>query len=125
MTLVGAVAVHGYSGFLGIIWVGVFAAGYPTGLNNVDSSIWGQLLGLATFLPLGFLTRLCGWLILKRLNLLRVPPEVELDGLDAAEYSDIHVPESAIGEDHMIEPDGVTRTPAEDVQREAAKELVR
>ena len=124
--VVGAVAVHGYSGFLGIIWVGVFAAGYPTGLNNVDSSIWGQLLGVATFLPLGFLS---GWVaakILKKLNLLRVPPEVELDGLDSAEYRyDIHVPEFAIGEDHMIEPDGVTRTPAEDVQREAAKDLVR
>ena len=124
--VVGAVAVHGYSGFLGIIWVGVFAAGYPTGLNNVDSSIWGQLLGLATFLPLGFLSGWVAGLILKKLNLLRVPPEVELDGLDSAEYRyDIHVPEFAIGEDHMIEPDGVTRTPAEDVQREAAKDLVR
>ena len=124
--VVGAVAVHGYSGFLGIIWVGVFAAGYPTGLNNVDSSIWGQLLGLATFLPLGFLS---GWVaakILKQFNLLRVPPEVELDGLDAAEYRyDIHVPEFAHAEDLMIEPDGETRTPADQVQREAARELVR
>ena len=42
---VGAVAVHGCSGFLGILWVGVFAAGYPTGLNNVESSIGGQLDG--------------------------------------------------------------------------------
>ena len=104
---VGAVAVHGFCGFLGIIWVGVFAAGYPTGLNNVDSSIWGQLIGLATFVPLGFLS---GWIaakVLKMLNLLRVPPEVELDGLDAAEYRpDIHVPEFALGEDLVIEPDG-------------------
>ena len=53
---VGAVAVHGFMGFLGMLWVGVFAAGYPTGVNNVDSSIWGQLLGIATFLPLGFLS---------------------------------------------------------------------
>ena len=123
--VVGAVAVHGFSGFLGIIWVGVFAAGYPTGLNNVDSSIWGQLLGVATFLPLGFLS---GWVaakILKQFNLLRVPPEVELDGLDAAEYRyDIHVPEFAQAEDLMIEPDGETRTPADQVQREAARDLV-
>ena len=28
---VGAVAVHGCSGFLGMLWVGLFAAGYPTG----------------------------------------------------------------------------------------------
>ena len=39
-----------------MIWVGVFAAGYPTGVNNVDSSIGGQLIGVATFLPLGFLS---------------------------------------------------------------------
>ena len=53
---VGAVAVHGVSGFLGMLWVGIFAAGYPTGINNVESSIGGQLIGMATFLPLGFLT---------------------------------------------------------------------
>ena len=98
--VVGAVAVHGFAGFLGIIWVGVFAAGYPTGINNVESSMGGQLMGLATFLPLGFLS---GWFaswLLKKMNLLRVPPEVELDGLDQAEYEpDIHVPEFAHAED--------------------------
>ena len=85
----------------------MFAAGYPTGLNNVESSIGGQLIGIATFLPLGFLS---GWFaswVLKKLNLLRVPPEVELDGLDTAEYEpDIHVPEFAHAEDLLIEPDG-------------------
>ncbi len=55
---VGAVAVHGVCGFLGMLWVGIFAAGYPTGINNVESSIGGQLMGIATFLPLGFLS---GW----------------------------------------------------------------
>ena len=94
--VVGAVGVHGVSGFLGIIWVGIFAAGYPTGVNNVDSSIGGQLLGVATFVPLGFLS---GWVsawVLKKLNLLRVPPEVEIAGLDTVEYSPgIYLPESA------------------------------
>ena len=117
--VVGAVSVHGVAGFLGVLWVGVFAAGYPTGLNNVDSSIGGQLIGMATFLPLGFLS---GWFaswLLKKMNLLRIPPEVELDGLDIAEYEpDIHVPEFAHAEDLLIEPDG-TRAPVEAVQREA------
>ncbi len=121
---VGAVAVHGFAGFMGIIWVGVFAAGYPTGVNNVESSIGGQLMGLATFLPLGFLS---GWIaakVLKSLNLLRVPPEVELDGLDPAEYEpDIHVPEFEHAPDLVIEPDGA-RVPADVVQAEAARELV-
>jgi ammonia channel protein AmtB len=105
--VVGAVAVHGVSGFLGIIWVGVFAAGYPTGVNNVDSSIWGQLLGVATFLPLGFLT---GWFaswLLKKMNLLRVPPEVEVAGLDTVEYvPDIYLPEVPVKPAQLVNPDG-------------------
>ena len=94
--VVGAVAVHGGAGFLGIIWVGVFAAGYPTGVNNVDSSIGGQLIGVATFLPLGFLTGYAVSWVMKKLNILRVPPEVELMGLDTAEYvPDLYLPEMA------------------------------
>jgi ammonium transporter, Amt family len=123
--VVGAVAVHGFAGFMGLLWVGVFAAGYPTGLNNVDSSIGGQLLGMAVFLPLGFLS---GWIaskILQMFNLLRVSPEVEVDGLDQAEYrADIHMPEHAHAEDLVIEPDG-SRSSAQTVQADAAKDLVR
>ena len=94
---VGAVAVHGAAGFLGMLWVGVFAAGYPTGLNNVDSSIGGQLMGMATFLPLGFLTGYFASWVMKKLNILRVPPEVELMGLDVAEYEpNLYLPEVAV-----------------------------
>src|ERR671925_625569 len=122
--VVGAVAVHGVSGFLGIIWVGVFAAGYPTGVNNIDSSIWGQLLGVATFLPLGFLT---GWVsawVLKKLNLLRVPPEVELAGLDTIEYApDIYLPEVPVKPAMIVEPDGTLRD-AEGVILGEARELI-
>ena len=104
---VGAVAVHGFMGFLGMFWVGVFAAGYPTGVNNVDSSIWGQLLGVATFLPLGFLSGWASSFVLKKLNLLRVPPEVELMGLDVAEYEPlIYLPEVAHAPEVIVEPDG-------------------
>jgi ammonia channel protein AmtB len=103
---VGAVAVHGVAGFLGIFWVGVFAAGYPTGINNVESSIGGQVMGILTFLPLGFLS---GWIaawVLKKLNLLRVPPEVELEGLDLAEYETLVHPEHGIVLEQIVEPDG-------------------
>jgi ammonium transporter, Amt family len=123
--VVGAVAVHGVAGFLGVLWVGVFAAGYPTGLNNVDSSIGGQLIGMATFLPLGFLT---GWLaswVLKKLNLLRVPPEVELEGLDLGEYmEDIYLPENAKLGEKLIEPDG-SLAESDAVLAGAARELVK
>ena len=52
---VGAVAVHGVCGFYGVFLVGIFAGGYPTGINNIDSSFGGQLMGIMTFLPLAFL----------------------------------------------------------------------
>ena len=53
-----------------------------------------------------------------------MPPEVEVDGLDPAEYEpDIHVPEFERAPDLVIEPDGA-RVPADVVQAEAARELV-
>jgi Amt family ammonium transporter len=123
--VVGAVAVHGFAGFLGMLWVGVFAAGYPTGLNNVDSSIGGQLIGMATFLPLGFLTGWFASFVLKKLNLLRVPPEVELEGLDVSEYDeDLYMPEAAKLGEMLFEPDG-TLVPAGPVLVEAEREVVR
>jgi ammonia channel protein AmtB len=121
--VVGAVGVHGVSGFLGIIWVGVFAAGYPTGVNNVDSSIWGQLLGVATFVPLGFLSGWASSWVLKKMNLLRVPPEVEIAGIDTVEYTpDIYQPEHAYAPDLVIEPDG-RRVPADELVMREALEL--
>jgi ammonium transporter, Amt family len=121
---VGAVAVHGVAGFLGMLWVGVFAAGYPTGVNNVDSSIGGQLMGMATFLPLGFLTGYVMSWVMKKLNILRVPPEVELMGLDVAEYEpNLYLPEVASPGEMIVEPDG-TQVPSEAVLRTARDEVV-
>lgn len=119
---VGAVAVHGVAGFLGLFWVGVFAAGYPTGINNVESSMGGQLIGMATFLPLGFLTGWVGSWILRKLNLLRVPPEVELEGLDAAEFETDFFPEFEREAETIIEPDGAV-VPAGPVIANAYDEL--
>jgi ammonium transporter, Amt family len=122
--VVGAVAVHGVAGFLGVFWVGVFAAGYPTGINNVDSSIGGQVLGIATFLPLGFLSGYVASFVLKKLNILRVPPEVELMGLDVAEYEpNLYLPEVAVVDEQLVEPDG-TPVEAKIVLRNARDEVV-
>jgi Amt family ammonium transporter len=124
--VVGAVAVHGFSGFLGVFWVGVFAAGYPTGLNNVESSIGGQLIGIATFLPLGFLSGWVASFILKKLNLLRVPPEVELEGLDPVEYEpDLYFPEVARAGEMVLEPDGTPVPSAELLEVAVRDEVVR
>lgn len=107
---VGAVAVHGAAGFLGLIYVGIFASGFPTGIGNdglgVDTSLYGQLVGLATFVPLGFIS---GWVaswLLKRANLLRVPLEVELSGLDIVEFGEDFYPEFAAEPEVIVLEDG-------------------
>ena len=67
---------------------------------------------MATFLPLGFLS---GWVasyVLKKLNILRVPAEVELEGLDLAEYETDVYPEHARAPEEIVEPDG-TLVPAD------------
>jgi ammonia channel protein AmtB len=90
---VGAVAVHGVCGFYGVFLVGIFAGGFPTGVNNIESSFGGQLVGIMAFVPLAFLPGYAASWILKRLNLLRVPAEVELEGLDMAEFQQDFYPE--------------------------------
>jgi len=90
---VGAVAVHGVCGFYGIILVGIFAGGFPTGVNNIETSFGGQMVGLMAFVPLAFLPGYLASWVLKYFNLLRVPPEVELEGLDMAEFQADFFPE--------------------------------
>ena len=77
---VGAVAVHGFCGFYGVFLVGIFAGGYPTGINNIPVSFGGQLMGMLAFLPLAFLPGYFVSWILKKLNLLRVPPRSSSKG---------------------------------------------
>jgi hypothetical protein len=58
------------------------------------------------FLPLAFLPGYVLSWILKKLNLLRVPPEVELEGLDMAEFQQDFYPEFERVPEIVIEPDG-------------------
>jgi ammonia channel protein AmtB len=103
---VGAVAVHGFCGFYGVFLVGIFAGGYPTGINNIPVSFGGQMMGMLTFLPLAFLPGFFLSWILKKLNLLRVPAEVELEGLDLAEFGQDFYPEFERVPETITEPDG-------------------
>jgi ammonia channel protein AmtB len=104
---VGAVAVHGVCGFYGVLLVGIFAGGYPTGINNIESSFGGQLMGMMAFLPLAFLPGyILSW-VLKKMNLLRVPPEVELEGLDLAEFQQDFYPEFERLPEVIVTPDGI------------------
>src|SRR5688572_1276436 len=103
---VGAVAVHGVCGFYGVLLVGIFAGGYPTGVNNIESSFGGQLMGMLAFFPLAFLPGYVASWILKKLNLLRVPPEVELEGLDMAEFQADFFPEFERVPETIVLPSG-------------------
>jgi ammonium transporter, Amt family len=103
---VGAVAVHGVCGFYGALLVGIFAGGFPTGVNQVESSLGGQLVGMLAFFPLAFLPGYVVSWILKKTNLLRVPPEVELEGLDLAEFGQDFYPEFERVPEIVVEPDG-------------------
>jgi ammonia channel protein AmtB len=82
---VGAVAVHGYAGFIGVCICGFVLWGVPSSPYEGYAAInpLGQFVGaIIMFGVLGFLP---GWTCAKILNgmgLLRVPKDVELLGLD-------------------------------------------
>ena len=82
---VGAVAVHGYAGFFGVVVCGFVLWGYPSSPSEGFASInpLGQIAGaLIMFGLLGFIP---GWIaakIIHRLGGLRIPREIELAGLD-------------------------------------------
>ena len=96
---VGAVAVHGYAGFFGVVIAGFVLWGYPSSPDPTYASInpIGQFIGaIIMFGLLGFLP---GWITAKILNsfgLLRIPREIEIMGLDAAASSDIRAEQQII-----------------------------
>lgn len=82
---VGAVAVHGYAGFLGVVIAGFMLWGYPSSPNPDYAAInpLGNFIGACImFGLLGFLPGFIIASILKALGILRIPPEVEIMGLD-------------------------------------------
>lgn len=85
---VGAVAVHGYAGFLGLVICGFMLWGYPAspleGFAHVNPL--GNFVG--AIIMFGVLGLLPGWIfagILKWFGVLRVPDSVEIAGLDIKE----------------------------------------
>ena len=85
---VGAVAVHGYAGFIGLVIAGFVLWGAPSSPYEGYASInpVGQFIGaLIIFGLLGFLP---GWGLAKiqsAMGVLRIPHDVELRGLDFEE----------------------------------------
>ncbi|MCY4394780.1 MAG: ammonium transporter [Rhodospirillaceae bacterium] len=88
---VGAVAVHGYAGFIGLVICGFVLWGHPSSPYEGYATInpLGQFAGaIIMFFVLGMLP---GWVVAKILaaaNVLRIPKQVELLGLDFATNRD-------------------------------------
>ena len=98
---VGAVAVHGYAGFFGVVVAGFVLWGYPSSPDTSFAAInpLGQIVGaIIMFGVLGFLP---GWviaLILKGCGILRIPEAVEIAGLDSSVRAEVDADERAIVE---------------------------
>lgn len=95
---VGAVAVHGYAGFLGVCAAGFVLWGYPASpdalLGHAEPwariTPWGQFTGaMIMFWGLGFIPGYALSWLLKKFGLLRVPREVELVGLDFSNHAEV------------------------------------
>ena len=82
---VGAVAVHGYAGFIGLIIAGFVLWGQPSSPYEGYATIspWGQFIGACImFGLLGFLPAYIVSKIMHGMGMLRIPRKVELEGLD-------------------------------------------
>lgn len=101
----GAISVHGVCGAFGVLMVGFFADGtYGTLWNGVPGNVKGlfygdasQLLAQAISVVVGFIW---AWgmmylifLVLRRFVKLRADPEVEIAGLDEAEFGQYCYPD--------------------------------
>ena len=104
---VGAVAVHGYAGVVGLIICGFVLNGYPSSGYSVGA-MWdgttyatinplGQFLG--AIIMFGVLGMLPGYIIAKVLSAfgkLRIPRDVEIAGLDYDMMEDAKKDEKAV-----------------------------
>ncbi len=93
---------HGTLGVWGVIYVGIFASGYPSlsgdaGVATV--SFFGQFVGMIVMGLCGFVIGyLCAW-IFKAMGSLRVPENAEINGLDLTK-----VPAAAFPEGIPVSP---------------------
>ena len=126
---VGAVAVHGWTGFLGVLLMGIFGGGFPTGYMDpagagIKVTLLGQLVGIAALMPLAFISGYVVAWLLKKANLLRVPVEVEIMGIDKAEFGMDFFPDHQQADEVIVMADGTT-TLAEPVLQEALSDVIR
>jgi len=109
---VGAVSVHGVNGAWGALALGLFADGtYGDGLNGVAGTVKGlfyggglqfaaQAVGALTNIIFVFITMYVFFKVLDKIVPLRVPAELELEGLDQAEVAVSAYPDFNVRKSH-------------------------
>jgi ammonia channel protein AmtB len=80
---VGAFAVHGVGGLIGVVGLGIFS-GFPN-VVGPDISFMGQLKSAAVMAALGFIPGFVVSFVMAKIGILRVPANAEVVGLDAVE----------------------------------------
>jgi ammonia channel protein AmtB len=96
---VGAVAVHGYAGFIGLVLAGIVLWGHPASYGDRTIAItpWGQFAGaIIMFWVLGFLPTFILCKIMAAVDILRIPKPIEIIGLDLAEYEGRYLSEEEV-----------------------------
>jgi len=103
---VGAVAVHGYAGCFGVFVAGIVLWGHPSSGFEGYAPItpWGQFIGaVIMFWVLGFLPAWVLCRILKAMDLLRIPKQMEIIGLDLADFEGRYLSEGDVREAELTE----------------------
>lgn len=91
---VGAFAVHGVGGLVGIIGLGIFS-GFPNVVEGAPNiSFTGQLMSAGVMALLGFIPGFGLSYVMAKMGFLRVPPKAEIAGLDLVEVPLEAYPES-------------------------------
>ena len=93
---VGAVSVHGFTGVIAVVLVGVFAGGTPNVNDLPPISFFGQLVSALIMAVVGFVPGYGISLLLKKLNILRVPEQSEDLGIDEVEILGKPYPEASV-----------------------------
>lgn len=83
---VGAIPVHGFNGLYGTLALAVFAPAEALPLKDNLAQLWVQCIGAAAAFGWAFVVGLIMFWIMKKLDVLRVPPEYESRGLNEAEH---------------------------------------
>ena len=105
---VGAISVHGVNGAWGLLALGLFADGtYGDGLNGVERTVKGlfygdasqlaaQAVGVVTNFIFVFVVMYVFFKILDKIVPLRIPADIEVEGLDQAEVAVTAYPDFSV-----------------------------